>query len=559
MCLNPITIKNKSKYVNLHGSQYLVQVPCGKCAECREMKYRDYAVRSYYEFLEAEDKGGFGYFETLTYNDENVPCVYDEYDNLLFLCFDRKDVTDFLKRLRVNLERAGYDVKDNLTYFLVSEYGGKTMRPHYHVIFYVKFNISVRAFASFVYAAWDKGFTNMHFPGDYSIVDGKKIEGTGAIHYVAKYVNKDCDWMDVIESNEDTLRQISDKEYDNLLLEYNLTGQSFKHPLVKKVVKPDELEGEYFESYNKLYTKDEWYKGKTRCVSPFHRQSHGFGTYMIKVNDYDFMFEEGLVQMPDKQKGQIFLPIPMYIIRKLWYDVRYDSNGTLYWILTEEGKKWKQRRLEKSVDLYYDKLKEIYENYDLITKNTESESINKKHIDEILNGRSLYDYAMYMVYYKGRLLDKEFRNNVPDIYYMIDNSCMDVRDSWMYGYKLYRNHMDDDCPHLMQDGAKWYYENYVVDKEEYYLKRWVEHGDESAQYQLNMWYEQYRNAFISKDNLIELYLVDENYDEKFEGYDNLTALFDYARRIIDDGKNRAYFEAEEIKSRLKLVNKFYHK
>ena len=42
----------------------------------------------------------------------------------------------FMKRLRILLERMGFDVAYKLRYFIVSEYGSpeKTFRPHYHGI-----------------------------------------------------------------------------------------------------------------------------------------------------------------------------------------------------------------------------------------------------------------------------------------------------------------------------------------------------------------------------------------------------------------------------------------
>lgn len=97
-------------------------VPCNKCIVCRDKCARDWSVRA---MCEAQTSNGYPLFITLTYNDRHLPS-----DGV------RKDhCQSFLKRLRINLNRyLGYDV--NLRYFLCSEYGSKTCRPHYHVLLY---------------------------------------------------------------------------------------------------------------------------------------------------------------------------------------------------------------------------------------------------------------------------------------------------------------------------------------------------------------------------------------------------------------------------------------
>lgn len=123
MCISPITIH----YESIEGN-HAIQVPCGKCAECLKTKQNDYMVRIYEEMTQVNKSC----FVTLTYAPENVP--YFIYEGKKYLTVWKKDITDWLKRLRTNYER-----KTGLTglrFFLCSEYGPKTHRPHYHAIFF---------------------------------------------------------------------------------------------------------------------------------------------------------------------------------------------------------------------------------------------------------------------------------------------------------------------------------------------------------------------------------------------------------------------------------------
>jgi hypothetical protein len=64
-------------------------------------------------------------FLTLTYDTAHVPITEKGY---MTLC--KSDVQLFLKRLRKSLPES------KIKYYAVGEYGGKTMRPHYHLILF---------------------------------------------------------------------------------------------------------------------------------------------------------------------------------------------------------------------------------------------------------------------------------------------------------------------------------------------------------------------------------------------------------------------------------------
>lgn len=123
MCLSPLTIK-----VSDYRGNRTIQVPCGKCVECLKTKQNDYMVR----IVEEMQQAGKSCFVTLTYSNDTVP--YIEREGKRFNVVWKDDIKDWIKRFRTNYERK--TGKKGIRYFLCSEYGPKTHRPHYHAIFF---------------------------------------------------------------------------------------------------------------------------------------------------------------------------------------------------------------------------------------------------------------------------------------------------------------------------------------------------------------------------------------------------------------------------------------
>lgn len=133
----------------------VIYVGCGRCPVCRKRRSNDWFVRLKYELQNSES----AYFVTLTYDDDHLPwqeieyfvdkdghyCSPSRYSfyhksrldvsgyvhvSDFFPCLNKVDVQLFVKRLR---KRLGYT---GIKYFLCSEYGPNTLRPHYHAVFY---------------------------------------------------------------------------------------------------------------------------------------------------------------------------------------------------------------------------------------------------------------------------------------------------------------------------------------------------------------------------------------------------------------------------------------
>lgn len=142
-CFHPITVR---------GPDYSGPVPCGKCFACQSNRRRDWHMRIKYEMLHSLQS----YTVTLTYDDQHIPAkeYFVDYDpvqypdrhGFWYHPLDIDHVQRFFKRLR----KDGYKFR----YFGVGEYGGKTARPHYHIIFFFNEFVDITRFTKEVHKHW---------------------------------------------------------------------------------------------------------------------------------------------------------------------------------------------------------------------------------------------------------------------------------------------------------------------------------------------------------------------------------------------------------------------
>lgn len=150
-CITPFQVKSKT------DEKFLV--PCGKCPYCVARRISAWSIR-----LMQEDRVSLSsHFLTLTYDTRHIPITRNG-----FMSVNKRDVQLFIKRLR-KIQPAGNDKP--IKYFLAAEYGGRTNRPHYHIIL---FNGEVGTFAQ----AWQLG--HIH----YGTVSG------ASVGYTLKYMSK---------------------------------------------------------------------------------------------------------------------------------------------------------------------------------------------------------------------------------------------------------------------------------------------------------------------------------------------------------------------------------
>lgn len=95
-----------------------ITLPCGTCTECLTKRTQEWALRCQHEM--SQHKANC--FITLTYNDQNLPELPAFKQKIHF--------KKFMKRLRKTLG------SKKIKYMASHEYGGKTFRPHHHLIIF---------------------------------------------------------------------------------------------------------------------------------------------------------------------------------------------------------------------------------------------------------------------------------------------------------------------------------------------------------------------------------------------------------------------------------------
>lgn len=132
MCLAPNVIpnanfgrKDKLAFLVDTKSRY-IKVPCGHCTECVFMRQSSIVQRCL-----AEELDNHLFYCTLTYNNESMPYLSTS-TGFDIRYADMRDFVLMMKRLRKH-----DDFGRQIRYFVVSELGSKSGRPHFHAILFV--------------------------------------------------------------------------------------------------------------------------------------------------------------------------------------------------------------------------------------------------------------------------------------------------------------------------------------------------------------------------------------------------------------------------------------
>lgn len=113
---------SKSAYSNNIGVY-----PCNRCLPCIGIK-RFHWVKK----MQLEAKyWKYKYFITLTYSPENIPHNHH---------LNKQHLKNFIKYFRKHTTKANKSLK----YFACGEYGGKTERPHYHIILFTDYQLDLQ-------------------------------------------------------------------------------------------------------------------------------------------------------------------------------------------------------------------------------------------------------------------------------------------------------------------------------------------------------------------------------------------------------------------------------
>lgn len=382
MCLRPIKIKNPTETISRLGGQPLyINVPCGKCAQCMKKKRLEWHFRCYQHAKSVTSKGGYIYFDTLTYNEDNIPHLSNyidisNYDLVDFTCFDNTHWKNFLKNLRRQLDYHYNGCK--FTYFLTSEYGTDpryTHRPHYHVLFFIedRTKITPVEFSELVSKCWNYGRTdglpyqdtNYIMEHTYGYEDCDIATLLKVCNYVSKYVTKDSSFQSVIDKRKE---------------------------IISKYINDDEKLKELF-----------------RSIDMFSRVSKGFGLgYLSSLTpiEKNAIYKHGIVTMSDVEKVRLTLKLPQYYERKLFYKCLKDADKKVYWHLNQQGIEYKMNRMIDSIHYLTQQYQTILANH----------TYALPLVNKILQNRTLEDFAIYNLFYNGRCRDLENTFHVAKLY-----------------------------------------------------------------------------------------------------------------------------------------------
>lgn len=184
-CFYPRTIKLPDGFPQV--------VRCEKCLACLEHRQAGWITRLSQEFKDSPDGV---YFLTLTYDDEHLPTMV--IDGRRCACISTEDIKKFHADLRKRfqqgfyndhtLEKAGWSPGPtrislppsvHFKYYVTSEYGPETKRPHYHG-FYSHLPEDEDLVFDLFNQIWGKGFITM-----------EKGKSEACASYVSKYLVND--------------------------------------------------------------------------------------------------------------------------------------------------------------------------------------------------------------------------------------------------------------------------------------------------------------------------------------------------------------------------------
>lgn len=322
-----------TKYLKVNSDSYAgvkyAFVPCGKCADCRKSNQNAWSWRLLSEFYTAKKRGWNVGFITLTYSPEYLPhipcCCFKnplEYEKIP--CFSREHVRGWIDSIRDYYKyHRGFKNEKNIRYFVCSELGSSTHRPHYHALISWPSEVTYEEMFNVCKNKWSYGLVGPKFyNGDSRNLPFEVVgDCSKVLQYVSKYVSKDIDFTDITKNY---------KFYDKLS-DY-----------------PDEEKQADERAMCRMFK---------RC-QPFHIQSRSFGYEPIKYLTNEEKLKVLQRGMSIVGSDKVF-QVPLYIRNKILFDN--------YYIVGDDGKRFCRRRSSAFFEKYkheiYEQKIDFYKNY----------------------------------------------------------------------------------------------------------------------------------------------------------------------------------------------------
>ena len=319
---------------------YMV-VPCNKCILCRDKIAREWSTRA---MCESQTSSGYPLFVTLTYNDYNIPS-----DGVC-----KEHAQTFIKRLRINLNRyLGYDV--NLRFFLCSEYGSKTKRPHYHALLWNFPALdSLKTTLSIIEKSWSYMCTRDEYNRankDFRFYDDKakryrirfgyaycSLCNDGRVKYCMKYMRKDSE----IPKGKNPLFFLSSRRRGIGFQWFQKNLQEYKdNPSFMNVELTDIWSGQTFSGAMPTYFKNMLYPTLGSVLPKDIRDSFKLFNYYHELlqNSFSPRGFSGRMYSDDKQLLEKyrclpyhhFVDMPTWLVNRIKYDlIQRNKDGETY-------------------------------------------------------------------------------------------------------------------------------------------------------------------------------------------------------------------------------------
>lgn len=522
MCL-----QKRKIYTNAHRlyrdrmQPYELWIQCGQCTECRKAIANEWRARTYYEYLDTIEKGGFALWDRLSYSNENLPhlAALERMvpKNLDFTCFNRNDIKKFMKRLRANLKYKGINPKKTIRYLIAAEYGQEegrymadkgymregTLRPHYHIILYcTNKNITPAELSMEIKKAWELGTTNGIEDNPTYFSEKGVIKTKADAITISDYIGKYC---------------LKNQDYDKVA-RYKIQEIVRHYIAAEKGIYYDDVKDKEL----KLKVNRDRIQAMTRRVATFHTQSQGYGK--TALDNKKAMKKEGLLGMPDKTKTWFYQPMPMYFQRKLWYDYTRTEEGKVIWYMNEKGLEHKMKTMTETINRMATKAENLQsqfqdENFiDLIRKYNDDNKINKdaretwRKINDLAfayrNGRPWKHYIEYCMFYRGRI------------------ESATKTEPWQIILTNYQSSLSAE----KESKALLFYNYCHTTDKDHFGKRMIGHEDLGDKWK---GYKKPNGDELRPDQFSTLYVVNENTLTEWENYDKLTDILDQVRYYIE--------------------------